>query len=334
MTIIVVLISLVVVLTSCSGRTPAPASSPVPTSITPTPTQTTGIPSQGGPVSSPATLPQGSAPGVPAPGPGVPSQVIPAPAPGVPSIGTSSPGMASSGTAAPNVAVSAPAPNSFFNQPSFMQPISGQAQSTGIWVNGQGEVSATPDTASLTLGVDSQAATVAEAQNNASTSMDAVIRVLKNKGVADKDITTVGFNIYPTFNYKNNTITGYQVSNTIIAKIRKIEDTGSIIDGVTSAGGNLIRVSGISFSVDDPAPFLAQARQLAVADATAKASQLAAATGVKLGLPTFITENTSNYLPVPPYFAAAAAGAPAPTTPISPGVTQISVNVQIVYAIQ
>jgi uncharacterized protein YggE len=234
--------------------------------------------------------------------------------------------------AAPNVAVSAP--TSFINQPSFIQPTSGEAQSTGIWVTGEGQVSAIPDTASLTLGVDSEAATVAEAQNNASTSMNAVIQVLKNKGVADKDITTVGFNIYPTFNYKNNTITGYQVNNTIITKIRNIADAGSIIDGVTTAGGNLITISNISFSVDDPTPFLEQARQLAVADATAKASQLATSTGVKLGLPTFVIETTGNYVPVPVYFAAGAASASVPTTPISPGVTQISVNVQIVYAIQ
>jgi uncharacterized protein YggE len=266
--------------------------------------------------------------------PGVPSQVIPAPAPGVPSIGISAPaaGVSSSGTAAPNVA--APAPNMFINQPSFIQPSYSGPQSTGIWVTGQGQVSATPDVASLTLGVDSQAATVAEAQNNASTSMNAVMQVLKNKGVTDKDIATVGFNIYPTFNYKNNSISGYQVSNTIIAKIRNTADAGSIIDGVTSAGGNLIRISSISFSVDDPSPFLKEARDLAIADAAAKATQLATSTGVKLGLPSFITENTGNYAPVPIYFAAGAASAPAPTTPINPGESQISVNVQIVYNIQ
>ncbi len=326
--IILVVISLLAGVTGCSGQKATTVPAIVPTNITPNPTQPAVTQSTGGLTSSPVVPSQGSAPGNP-------TQILPAPAPGVPPVGISSPGVVSSaGMAAPNVAVSAPSANAFINQPSFVQPASGGAQSTGIWVTGQGQVSATPDTASLTLGVNSQATTVAEAQNNASTSMNAVIQVLKNKGVADKDITTVGFNIYPTYNYKDNTITGYQVSNTIIAKIRNIADAGSIIDAATRAGGNLIRISSISFSIDDPTPFLKQARQLAVADASAKASQLAGATGAKLGPPTFVTESTGNYVSVPTYFAANTAAAPVPTTPINPGVTQISVNVQIVYSIQ
>lgn len=119
----------------------------------------------------------------------------------------------------------------------------------------------------------------------------------------------------------------------ITAKIRKIANTGSIIDGVTNAGGNLIRINSISFSVDDPTPLLKQAREKAVADATAKASQLADLSGIKLGQPTFITESTGSYVPSPIYYAAAASAPAAPTTSINPGETQISVNVQIVYAI-
>jgi uncharacterized protein YggE len=70
-----------------------------------------------------------------------------------------------------------------------------------------------------------------------------------------------------------------------------------------------------------------------MADANSKASQLASLGGVKLGLPTYITETTGSYAPQPIYFNAAAA-APAATTPINPGQTQVSVNVQVVYAIQ
>ena len=327
-TLVLVLTTLLAVLTGCAGHSTATASSPVPTNIIPTPNQTAGIPSQGASILSPTILPQGSATGVPPP-------VVPVPAPGVPSPGISSAGAAvsSAGMAAPNAA-RLRAWNSL-HQPTFFHSTQfrrrakhrhlGHRSGSGVGHSRHGE---------FDIGGNSQASTVAEAQNSASTSMNAVIQVLKNKGVADKDITTVGFNIYPTYNYKDNTITGYQVSNPIIAKIRSIADAGSIIDGVTKAGGNLIRISSISFSVDDPNPFLKQARQLAVADASAKASQLAAATGVKLGLPIFVTETTGNYVPVPIYYAAGAASAPAPTTPINPGVSQISVNVQIVYAIQ
>ncbi len=286
---------------------------------------------------APATTPANNT-FIPPPSPTSPVLTPTAPAqmpaqPGMAPVASASSGVSSSPIMAP--AISAVAPSTYPSQPTFLQAGSGQSQSTGIWVTGLGQVTAVPDIASLNLGVNSQAATVADAQSAAATAMTAVMQVLKSKGVADKDITTVGFNIYPTYDYKANRITGYQVTNTIIAKIRNIPDAGPIIDGVTAAGGNLIRINSISFSIDDPTPYLKQARALAVADASAKAGQLAQASGVKLGLPSFITESSGNYVPTPVYFSAAA-GAPAasPSTPISPGQTQISVNVQIVYGIQ
>jgi uncharacterized protein YggE len=125
------------------------------------------------------------------------------------------------------------------------------------------------------------------------------------------------------------------VNNSVTVKIRKISDSGPIIDAVTAAAGNLIRVNGISFDISDPAPALKQARQQAMADANAKAAQLASLGGVKLGPPTYISESTSSYVPQPVYFGASnAAAAPAVSTPINPGQTQVSVNVQVVYGIQ
>lgn len=264
----------------------------------------------------------------PAPGgiiPATQAQPVGAPSPGMMSVAPSQ------GSAAPNAAIAAP--GSYYSQPVYSQPAYNQPQNTGIWVSGQGQVAVAPDIATLTLGVNSQASKVSDAQSEAATAMSSVIQLLKNKGIADKDITTVGFNIYPVMNYTSNTITGYQVSNTVRVKIRNINDSGSIIDAVTAAAGNLIRVSGISFDVNDPAPFLIQARQQAMADANSKASQLASLGGVKLGLPAYITETTGSYAPSPIYFSGAAA-APAASTPINPGQTQVSVTVQVVYAIQ
>jgi uncharacterized protein YggE len=216
-----------------------------------------------------------------------------------------------------------------------VSPFYGQQQNTGIWVTGQGQVSVTPDVAVLVVGVEAQALTVAEAQNSASTAMVAVTQALRNRGVADKDITTINFSIYPVMDYRYNTVTGYHVSNMVTAKIRKISDTGPIVDAVAVAGGNLIRISSISFTVDDPSPYLKQAREKAMADASAKANQLASLSGAKLGPPTYITESVSNYLPSPVYYAqAGGVAAPNVTTPISPGQTQVSDNVQVVYSIQ
>jgi uncharacterized protein YggE len=207
----------------------------------------------------------------------------------------------------------------------------------GIWVDGQGIVSVTPDIATLSLGVSAQSAKVADAQSQAADAMTKVIAALTSNGIDPKDIQTQNYNIQQQTRYDNTTqqsvITGYQVSNMVSVKIRTIAKTGSIIDAVAAAGGDLTRVNGVNFSVDQPAQYQVQARQLAMNDAKSKADQLAKLAGVTLGRPTYISESTST--PPTPVFApkTLAAGASS-TTPISPGETDITVNVQVSYAIQ
>ena len=61
----------------------------------------------------------------------------------------------------------------------------------------------------------------------------------------------------------------------VTAKIREMDKVGSIIDAVAAAGGDYTRINNIAFSVDDPSPYYTEARQKAMADAKAKAEQLA-----------------------------------------------------------
>jgi uncharacterized protein YggE len=210
------------------------------------------------------------------------------------------------------------------------------SQQEGIWVNGHGEVNAAPDIAILQLGISAQRASVAEAQADAATAMEKVMAALQKGGVASKDIQTQYFSIQQVTRWDQDKqyeiIIGYRVSNTVAAKIREIDKSGSIIDAVAEAGGDLTRVDNISFSIDDPSAYRKEARDKAVADAKNKAGKIADLAGVKLGKPTYISESIS-YPVSPPRFAIPEAAAPAPTTPISPGEMMISLDVQIVYAI-
>jgi hypothetical protein len=122
------------------------------------------------------------------------------------------------------------------------------------------------------------------------------------------------------------------VTNTVTVKVRKIDQTGPVLDAVATAGGNLTRVNSVSFSIDDPTPFYNQARTKAVADAVATAKQLADNAGVKLGKVTYITESSN--IPGPIYRTdLAAAPGKDTSTPISTGEITITADVQISYAI-
>lgn len=211
-------------------------------------------------------------------------------------------------------------------------------QQEGIWVNGQGEVTVTPDIANVSLGIEAQAATVTEAQNQAALAMDNVMNTLTKNGVAKKDIKTQYFNIskITRWDEKNQQeiVLGYRVTNTVTAKIRDIEKTGTIIDAVALVGGDLTRVNNIYFSVEDPTTYHKEARDKAMADARNKAEQLASLAGVTLGKATYISENLY-FPPTPIYRGPMIEAAPAapPTTPISPGETEITLSVQVTYAI-
>ena len=206
-------------------------------------------------------------------------------------------------------------------------------QQEGIWVNGHGEVNAAPDISILQLGISAQRASVTEAQAEAATSMDKIMNALKKEGVADKDIQTQYFSIQQITRWdetkQEEIVIGYRVSNTVVAKIRVIAKTGSVIDSVAEAGGDFTRIDGISFSIDDPSGYRIEARDKAMVDAKTKAEQLANLSGVTLGKPTFISESIS----YPVYSQPPRMAEKAPTTPISPGEMKVTLDVQLVYAI-
>ena len=223
--------------------------------------------------------------------------------------------------------------------PSNMQ-FSLNNQQEGIWVNGEGKVMAVPDVANLRIGIESQAATVSEAQGNATKAMNDVMAVLTKNGVDKKDIQTQSFNIQRVTRWDNDKqqeiLIGYRVTNSVNAKIRKLDTAGTIIDAAAEAGGDFTRIEGISFDVDNPETYQNQAREKALANAKAKAEQMAKGTGVTLGKATFVTESV--YIPGPIFrdlaMKAEASGAPAAApTPISAGELEIRVNVQVVYSI-
>ena len=211
------------------------------------------------------------------------------------------------------------------------------SQQTGISVSGQGIIYVTPDIVNIQLGIQAQAATVADAQSQAATAMNNVLAALTANGVAKADVQTQNYDIQQTTRYDNvkqqEIVTGYQVINYVNVKVRDITKAGTILDAVTAAGGDLTRVNNIQFSLNDPTTANNQARDKAMADAKATASQLASDAGVKLGNPISISENeVSPFTPM--YAGAQMAASGVSSTPISPGELEITVDVQVTYAIQ
>ena len=163
-----------------------------------------------------------------------------------------------------------------------------------IMVSGEGEVATKPDIASFSFTVEKESLNVAEAQSEAAKIINEILAELKKLGVAEKDVKTLGYNIYPRYEYfaggvsyeyyppngGKRGLAGYVVSQTIEVKVRKIADAGKILSSIGELGAD--NLSGLSFSIDKEEEFKAEARQEAIANAQSKAKTLAKDLGVTL----------------------------------------------------
>ena len=210
-----------------------------------------------------------------------------------------------------------------------------EATNMGISVTGMGEVTGTPDTVEVDLGVSVLGETVDQATATAAERAEAVIAALTSNGVAEEDITTTDYSIYPEYDYSGNQerLVGYRVTNTVRARIRDLATTGTVLDATTADAGDEARVSGLRFSLEDNAELVSAAREAAWADALAKATQLADLSGQTLGAATSITETVSTP-PVPIPYAADAAGAERVTTPIEPGTSAVTITLQVEFGFE
>lgn len=211
---------------------------------------------------------------------------------------------------------------------------------SGITVSGVGEVKVTPDIARLELGVQTQDIDPQKASADNARIIDAVLKAVRGFGIDEKDVRTSGYNLNPQYDYSQRPgenrpprITGYQVSNSVHVTIRKIADTGRLIDAAVKAGATL--ANGISFDVNDDDKRKAQDEALsrAVADAERKAKVIARAS--KAGRIDLLSVVESGGEPpiVRPMFRAAPMAMAAPTTPVAPGEQTISASVTVRYGI-
>jgi uncharacterized protein YggE len=206
-----------------------------------------------------------------------------------------------------------------------------------IAVSGQGEVHGAPDQAVLSTGVTTTATTAASALAENAVKMNAVFATLKRLGVAEKSIQTSNFSVSPQYPpYNANTagtprIVGYQVSNQVTVTLDDTKKLGPTLDALVAAGSN--QINSVGFAIKDPTTLLSKARELAVADAIARAQTYAKAAGVTLG-PILSIQEGFGETPRPLYNAMMVSAERAAPTPVAPGEQSVTANVTVIFQIK
>ena len=205
-------------------------------------------------------------------------------------------------------------------------------------MTGTGVVKVVPDIAYINVGITTQNENVTDAIEENSNQAQTIKDELINFGIAEEDIQTSSFSVYPQSNYDydgNITSTTFVVNNNVYVTVRDLNTMGELLGKVTASGANSIY--GISFDVQDKSTALTQSRELAVEFARQQAEEVAVASGVKLGeiLTISVYSNDVPYI-VSDSYGMGGGGYPASATkiPISAGNYVISSSVTVQYVIE
>jgi uncharacterized protein YggE len=207
-----------------------------------------------------------------------------------------------------------------------------------ITVTGSGLAYGAPDIARLGLGVEAINADVLTAVDDANGRMNAVIQALQDAGVAAEDIRTENYSIYQERNYgpqgsPADASSVYHVSNTVAITVREIDRVGELLSTAVASGANIVNY--MQFDIADRSALESEARDSAVADARARADQLAATLGLAVGRPVRVVENAGGYYPMYEGMGGGGGGGVAASVPpISQGTLSVSMSVTITYAVE
>jgi uncharacterized protein YggE len=216
-----------------------------------------------------------------------------------------------------------------------------EAGRTLLTVSAEGRSTRTPDLAVFSAGVTTQGVTAREALSANSAAMSRVIASLRKAGIAERDIQTSNLNLNPVYaqprrlpdgNYEEGPqrITGYQVNNTVNVRQRKLDEFGTVIDTLVTAGAN--QVNGPNFQVENSDAALDEARVSAMKAARARGNLYAQAAGLRIVRIISISESGGYYQPQPMVMMARMAADSAPSAPpVAAGEMQMTANVTVQF---
>ena len=202
-------------------------------------------------------------------------------------------------------------------------------QQPQIQVSAHAEAKVQPDRATIHIAVLTRAATAAAAANENARIQTRVFAALRALGLQNDQLSTTGYHVGPEYRYEPNRearIIGYQVNNTIVVEVRRLEQVGPVIDAALGAGAN--QISGLNFYASNTEEARRTALGRAIEMARLDAEAMARAAGGTLG--ELLEASVGGFVPPPmPMMMRGrmAAAAEQADTPINPGAQTLAVDV-------
>lgn len=206
-----------------------------------------------------------------------------------------------------------------------------------ISVSGEGIVEATPDRATISVGVVTREKNPSAVQAANAKTATSVINSIVSLGIERKNISTGNYSFSPTYRHTENgksILEGYEATNSVTIIVDNLNLVGKVIDAALNHGAN--RVDSLNFGLRDKNFYQDEALRLAILDAKRKAEIVAATLGKNIVSVRSISINSSrvsapqNYKMVRAMAEDAAVGF---ETPIEGGSLQCSASVHVEFEI-
>lgn len=202
---------------------------------------------------------------------------------------------------------------------------------TLVSVSAQGEAKRVPDVATLSAGVVTQAEESSAAMQANASRMNQVMAAVRAAGIAERDVRTSGISLFPQYRHTEGQtaqISAYQARNTVSLTVRDISKLGEVMDALVASGAN--QVHGPQFEIGEPEEAYDEARRTALETARARAELYADALDLRVRRIVSISEG-GGFMPPPMPMMASRAMDSAESTPVSPGESTLSVNLDVVF---
>ena len=223
------------------------------------------------------------------------------------------------------------------------QQIEETVQST-VLTSGTATVKVDPDKVSVTIGVETRGDTAAEAAAANAELMGKVLAALKDLGIADDQMSTNWYSVYPVYDWKSppcieiypqppecnpkNEITGYTASNSVTVTIDADKDIGSVIDTAVTSGATNVNGAYFFVSTEKQEEIRSGLIKDSIANARSRADKAAEAVNMEISGVKSINLNDVSF---PVFYKEFAQADGMSTTPILPGQQEISMTVQVTF---
>ena len=214
----------------------------------------------------------------------------------------------------------------------YRRPVEeGAGPTNAIVVVGHGSATVSPDSALLELGLETRAGSAGEALAELTLRADAVLAAARTRGMDGADLQTRGISLYPQMDSESRRVVAYVASYELSLRLLALEEAAGVVDAVSEAAGDALRLGGLSLGTSETGLARAEAGARAVEDARSRAEALAAAGGVRVGRVLSIAEGSAGLAapgPKVPYRAAAASSA---AVPVEGGSAKVTASVTVTF---